>query len=246
MHPWHQDGQRERSIFNTAVFEQGSGHPDLFPGLAWSGLVLRLVPMAKAVLVVLYIRQELRGIQMDLTFPFYWCQNPHRIPLQGCLARGGSGGTIPKHPVISSFSSSLILCVLSLLHQAVNHPIIPQRGEGWPGQHPPPSRAVFEMVKKCMNLFCIQWVYGSSHLPGMRKPGGPPRSLGRGQRTFYHRSWSLEGGVSELVGLVAGGAQPPVAYQPLPAAAQGGLKTFRKRARYFQEPGKRVPGSEPS
>ena len=101
VHPRHQDGEWERSISNTAAFEEGLGHPDLSPGLAWSRLVLGLasaVPMAKAVLAVLLVGEELRGVQMDLIFSFYCCQNPQGAARQECLARGGSGGTVPKHP----------------------------------------------------------------------------------------------------------------------------------------------------
>lgn len=101
LHLWHQDREWERSNCNMAAFEQGVGHPNPSCGLAESTFVLGLpsaVPMAKAVLAVLLAGGEMRGVQMDFIFSSYYCQSPQGAALQGCLARGSSGETIPEHP----------------------------------------------------------------------------------------------------------------------------------------------------
>lgn len=41
---------------------------------------------------------------MDFIISVYCCQNPQGAALQGCLARGGSGGTIPEHQTGDSYS----------------------------------------------------------------------------------------------------------------------------------------------
>lgn len=84
---------------------QGWGHPVLFPGPAWGQFVPGLAspqPVAKAVLVVFLVGEELGGVRQD--------QKPQGAALPGCSASGGSNGTVPEHPVgdTYSFLSALI------------------------------------------------------------------------------------------------------------------------------------------
>lgn len=60
--------------------------------------------MAEAVLVVLLVGEELRGVQVDFIISVYCCQNPQGAALQGCMGTSGRGGTIPKHQTRDSYS----------------------------------------------------------------------------------------------------------------------------------------------
>lgn len=55
------------------------------------------LPVAKALLVVFLVREELRAVQQTHLL-FLLLPKRQGAALPGCLARGGSNGTVPDHP----------------------------------------------------------------------------------------------------------------------------------------------------
>lgn len=116
LHAWQQDEEQQRCISNAAVPEQGLGHPVPTPGPAWSRSVLGLaspLPVAKAVLGGLPFRGGAERGPAEPHLLFLLLPKPQGAALAGCLARGGSNGTVPEHPAGDSYS--FLLLTLSAL-----------------------------------------------------------------------------------------------------------------------------------
>lgn len=245
VHPQHRDGERERSVSNTAVFEQGLGHPDPSHGPAWSRIVLKPAGIggANGQGCPGSPPRWRGGVQMDLILSLYCPKAPGSCTAR-VLGQGWQPWDRPPAPnprLIPSSSSSLTLCALVAApsrYYSTHSP--PQKGEG---RHLPPSRPLskkgFEIVKKCVNPICIQWGLWRRSSGRNEEASGAPFVLGEGTGDFLPPRFELGGGWQGWV-CRRGDAQPPTAHRAVrqlislcqPREA-GILMAFRKRSCYF-------------